>query len=394
MQQRVAAYEKLHPNIDISLVPQSNTTIIPSFNLAAQSKSGPDIDTQWTVLPTVLPALSGDVAPISDYLPKSDTSHWIDTVDNTYKGKIYAMPLYLLGQPFVWNKKLFKEAGLNPNVGPTTWTEFLADCKALKAHGITPFGMGNEDGYFGAWMFAIYERQQDNTLSQLTEGIAGKGNDEAKLLTSLQSFYTMFQGLIKDGYVNSNVESLSLDQGFQLFPQGKAAMALSTDGQVLTWAKTVGDSNIGVSAPPVWGNGKLSSLYDASQSSDEFITSWSKHKQAVANFLEFLHSPANMVALNKETGAFPADNQFPAKDISNPLAKALFKLDTSGPSMWFESDIPPQLDSDADIPAGQLITSRSGSPAQAVALWKQQISLWQTQQPAQFKEFSAWAAGT
>jgi hypothetical protein len=253
--------------------------------------------------------------------------------------------------------------------------------------------MGNQDGYFGAWMFAIYEKQELNTLSQLTEGVAGKGNAETKMLASLKTMYTMFQGLIKDGYVNSNVESLSLNQGWQLFPQGKAAMSLTTDGNVLSWAKSIGESNIGVTKPPIWGKGALASTYDVTQSSDEFITSWSKNKQADANFLEWLHEPVNMVALNKETGAFPADNQFPAKDITDPLARSLDKLDTSGSSIWLENYIPPQIDADADIPAGQLITSGSGTPAQAVALWSQQFQLWRTQQPTQFAQFKTWAAG-
>jgi hypothetical protein len=59
-----------------------------------------------------------------------------------------------------------------------------------------------------------------------------------------------------------------------------------------------------------------------------------------------------------------------------------------------ENYIPPQIDSDADLPAGQLITSGSGTPAAAVALWQQQLSLWRTQQPTQFKQFSTWAAAS
>jgi ABC-type glycerol-3-phosphate transport system substrate-binding protein len=393
MQQRIAIYENLNPGITVTLVPQTNTTIIAGFNLAAQSKSGPDIDTQWAILPTLMPALAGDVAPISKYVKKSETSHWINTFENTYKGAIYAMPLYITGIPLVWNKKLFKEAGLNPNTAPTTWTEFLADCKALKAHGITPIGMGNQDGYFGAWMFAIYEKQELNTVSQFTEGMAGNAKAETKMLASLDKFYTMFQGLIKDGYVNSNVESLSLNQGWQLFPQGKVAMSLTTDGNTLNWAKSIGEANIGVAEPPIWGKGALAKTYDVTQSSDEFITSWSKHKQADADFLAWLHQPANMVALNKETSAFPADNRFPVTDITDPLARSLDKLDTSGPSIYLEDDLPSQIDGDADLPAGQLITSGSGTPAQAVTLWKQQIQLWQTQQPVQFKQFKTWVAG-
>jgi raffinose/stachyose/melibiose transport system substrate-binding protein len=393
MQQRITTYEADNPGVKVDLVPQSNTTIIPSFTLAAQSKTGPDLDTQWATLPTILPALGGAVTPISNYVSKADTSHWLNTNENTYQGKIYAMPLYMIGVPLVFNKKLFKEAGLAP-VAPATWAEFLADCKALKAKGITPIGMGNKDGYFGAWMFAIYEKQMLNTVSQLTEGVAGKGTAETKLMASLKSMYTSFQGLIKSGYVNSNVESLTLDQGWQLFPEGKAAMSFTTDGNVLSWAKTVGEANVGVGKPPILGKGALAATYDVTQSSDEFITSWSKNPKADAKFLEWLHEPVNMVALNKETGAFPADNQFPVSDITDPLARALDTLDTSGTSVWLENYIPPQIDSDADLPAGQLITSGSGTPAAAVALWQQQLSLWRTQQPTQFKQFSTWAAAS
>jgi len=391
MQQRITTYEKLNPNISISLVSQSSTTIESSFQLAATSKSGPDIDTQWATLPTLQPALDGDVTPISNFLPKSDTSHWLNTSENTYQGKIYAMPLYLIGIPLVWNKKLFKEAGLNPNVAPTTWAEFLADCKALKAHGITAIEMGNKEGYWGGWLFSMLEKQQFNSISQLTQAISDQGNAQAKFFTSLKKFYTMFQGLIKAGYINSNIGSLPLEQGEQVFGEGKAGMTFNTDGSVLSWEKTLGESNIGVGRPPVWGKGALASTYDVSQSSDEFITSWSQNKQAAANFLEFLHQPVNMNALNKETGAFPADNQFSAKNITDPLAKALYKLDTSGPSIWLENYNPPSIDADADFAASQLITSGSGTPTQAVALWKQQLQLWRTQQPAQFTQYKKWA---
>ena len=127
MSERVALYQKANPNVTISVVPQSNTTIISSFQLATQSKSGPSVDTQWATLPTLLPALQGFVTPISKYVPKSETSHWLNTNENTYKGAIYAMPLYLIGVPLVWNKKLFVKAGLNPNQGPATWTQVATE---------------------------------------------------------------------------------------------------------------------------------------------------------------------------------------------------------------------------------------------------------------------------
>ena len=99
-----------------------------------------------------------------------------------------------------------------------------------------------------------------------------------------------------------------------------------------------------------------------------------------------------MIALNKETGAFPADNRFPVSDISNPLAKELYKLDTTGKSIWLENYIPPQIDSDADLPAGELVISGSGSPSAAAQIWVTQLREWRAQQLTQYQQYKSWSA--
>jgi raffinose/stachyose/melibiose transport system substrate-binding protein len=303
------------------------------------------------------------------------------------------MPLYLIGVPLVWNKQLFREAGLNPNDPPTTWSQLLADCAALKAHGITPLGMGNKDGYFGAWMFAIFAKQELASVNSLESAIGNTGQfTQSQLDTVLTNLYNAEQELVQKGYINSDVSSLDLTQGWQLFPQKRAAMSLTTDGNAMSWAKTLGEDNIGVAAPPTWGNGALASTYDVTQSSDEFITAWSQNQAAAADFLAWLHQPANMNSLYQQTGAFPADKRFPVSSITDPMAKELYQLDTSKTSVWLENYLPPQVDNDADIPAGQMILSGSGSVSQAVALWNQVLKEWRTEQPGQFQQYKTWAA--
>lgn len=394
MTSTVSAYEKLHPGVHIGLVPQATDTLIGAFRLAAQSHSGPDIDTQWATLPTLTPYWNKDAVPISAYLPASETSQWLNTNENTDHGKIIAMPIYLIGVPLVWNKQMFKEAGLNPDSPPATWAAFLSDCAALKAHGITPFGMGNKDGYFGAWMFAIYLTQELDSLDQLKSAIADTPGFTLKQLDGLlHNLYAMMQTLVQKGYLNTSVASLDLNQGWQLFPQKKVAMSFTTDGNVLSWAKAIGEENIGVAEPPRWGHGKLAGVYDVTQSSDEFITSWSHHKEAAATFLAWLHQPENMKALYDETGAFPADKRFPVSDITDRLARKLFELDTAKKSIWLENYLPPEVDNNADLPAGELITAKSGGPDQAVAIWNRVIHQWRTQQPQELRLFRKWAAG-
>ena len=394
MNRMAAAYEKLHPDVHLTIVPQSTDTLIGAFRLAAQSHSGPDIDTQWATLPTLTPYWNKAAVAISDYVPASETAQWVNTNENTDDGKIIAMPIYLIGVPLVWNKALFKQAGLDPDKPPTTWDEFLADCAALKSHGITPFGMGNKDGYFGAWMFSIYLTQELNSLDEIKSAIGNTGGfTMAQFDDLLRNLYTAMQDLVQKDYLNSDISSLDLTQGWELFPQKKAAMSFTTDGHVLTWAKAVGAENIGVAEPPRWGHGKLANVYDVTQSSAEFITSWSANKQADAAFLSWLHQPENMKALYDQTGAFPADKRFPVASITDPLAQLLYKLDTATTSVWLENYLPPQVDNDADLPAGELITSKSGGPDQAVEIWNRVIAKWRVQQVPEYQQFKKWAAG-
>ena len=130
---------------------------------------------------------------------------------------------------------MFKKAGLNPNKGPKTWAEFLADAKKLKAAGFTPFGMGNKDGYGGAWFFSLIGKQNLNSIDELKDAMIGKANfSEPKF----SGFYKLLADLKKKGYLNSDVASISFDQGLKLFGQKKVAMSWVTDGNVASAAKT------------------------------------------------------------------------------------------------------------------------------------------------------------
>jgi raffinose/stachyose/melibiose transport system substrate-binding protein len=390
LKKEVALYEKAHPKVKISVVIQSTDTLTSAFTTAAQTRSGPDIATQWATLPTLTPAWGGASVPISDYVPASETKNWIGTPENVSGGKLWAMPQYLLGIPFVWNKALFKKAGLNPNNGPKTWVAFLADAKKLKAAGITPFGMGNKDGYGGAWFFSLIGKQNLNSIDQLKAAMIGKAKFSQPVFSG---FYQALADLRKLGYLNSDVASISFEQGFQLFGQKKVGMSWGTDGNVASWEKQLGSKAMGVSSIPVWGKGKLATSYDTTQSSDAFITKWSKHPRAAAQFLMFLHSPQALKSWYAATGVFPADKRFPPALVTDPIAKQMLALDQSAVSVWPENFVPPQVDGNADLAAGELITSGSGSPADAVKLWESELSKWKSQHPDEFRNYTKWVSG-
>jgi multiple sugar transport system substrate-binding protein len=391
LKREVAIYEKAHPKVKITVVTQSTDTLTSAFTTAAQTKSGPDIATQWATLPVLTPAWNGASVPISDYVPASETKNWIGTSENMSGGKLWGMPQYLLGIPFLWNKAMFKKAGLNPNKGPRTWTEFMADAGKLKAAGLTPFGMGNKDGYGGAWFFSLIGKQNLNSIDELKAAMIGKAKFSDP---KFSSFYSLLADMRKKGYLNSDVASISFTQGLQLFGQKKVAMSWVTDGNTAAAAKALGGvKGMGVGPIPVWGKGKLAHSYDTTQSSTAFITSWSKHPRAAAQFLVFLHSQQALKAWYKATGVFPADKRFPASLVTDPIAKQQLALDKTPVSVWPENYVPPQVDQNADLPAGELITSGSGSPADAVALWERELKKWKSQHPDEYRAYSKWVSG-
>lgn len=386
MAETVRQYERLHPNVTVNLVIQSTDTLTSAFQAATAAHSGPDIATLWATMPLLSAVWSGAVAPIDQYVPKNEIGHWLNTGENMYKGHLWGMPIYLIGVPLVYNKALFRKAGLNPNNPPKTWSQFLHVCATLKAHHITPLGMGDQDGYTGAWMFSTLGMQTQTSTTQFERTLLNLN----ALPKAITPFYTKLDQLVKDGYFNNGVESLNLNQGWTLFPQGKVAMSWTTDGNLANWMKLVGANRVGIMHTPVYGAGELAQAYDATQSSTAFITSWSKHKSAAAQFLMFLHSPQVMLNYFKISGAFPADNRFNAAAIANPVLHQAWYWDTHGRQVWLENFLPPEIDGSADIPGGQAIFTGSGV-SNAVGLWVRQDRLWQLEHRSEVADYRALA---
>jgi multiple sugar transport system substrate-binding protein len=379
MAETVTEYQKTHPNVTINVVPQSTDTLISAFQTAAASKSGPDIASQWATGPVLSFVWSDAVAPISDLAPADEMKHWLNTNENTYAGKVWAMPMYLLGIGLGYNKDLFAQAGVTPPAGDRwTWDEFLAASEKLKAAGITPFVGGDKNGYLGAWWFANIGGQQLDSTQDLVKAVIG---DVPFTDPKYTGWYAELEKFVKAGYVNDDVMSLDLDQGVRLLSQGKGAMAFGTDGMIAQWIKDLGPDKVGVMRPPKWGTGQLADAGNATQSISFFVTKWSKYQKESADFLQYLHTPERLTAWYAATGVVAADDRFDSSLVTIPQLQAMAKFETTGPQVWLENWIPPQLDGEADIPAGQMIFSGSGSAADAAELWERVAQTWRSARP-------------
>jgi multiple sugar transport system substrate-binding protein len=115
----------------------------------------------------------------------------------TYNGQDYGLP-YLADLSVLWyNKKLFKEAGLNPDDPPTSYAQIVSDAKKITAlgHGISGFSFaGDCQGCLGFTMlpslWAAGQHMINGPLANQTVNVA----NDAPLKTMLEAYHTMWAG--------------------------------------------------------------------------------------------------------------------------------------------------------------------------------------------------------
>ncbi len=388
MAETVEKYKAVKPNVTVTVVPQSTDTLISAFQAAVTAGSGPDIASQWATGPVLGFVWQDALVPVSDYVSADEMSNWLNVDENKYNGKHWGAPLYLIGIGVMYNKALFTQAGVTPpDSGRWTWDEFTAACDKLKAAGITPFGIGDKNGYGGAWWFANVGIQGLDSTENLRQAVIGNADFTDEKYTG---WYSRLDDMVKKGYFNADTMSLDLDQGVRLFWQGQAAMAFGTDGMIKQALTDVGEDKVGVMRPPKLGTGKLADAGNATQSISFLITKWSKHPQEAADFLTFLHTPDRLSAWYQATGVIAADKRFDRALVTSPVLKQMMEWETTGPQVWLENYLPGQVDSDADLPAGQMIFAQSGSPADAADLWKRTAETWRNQHPDELQNWQKW----
>jgi len=385
----VAAYKQVKPNVTVTVVKQSSDTLISGFQTAVSAKSGPDIASQWATGPVLGFVWQDALVPVSDYVPASEMQNWLNIDENKYNGKYWGAPIYLISIDFMYNKDLFAKAGVTaPASGQWTWAEFTAACDKLIAAGITPFVTDDKTGYGGAWWWSIVGTGNLNSTEELRQAVIGNKPFTDDVYTG---WFKTLDDMVKKGYFNKDVMSLDIPMSGPAFGKGQGAMAWGTDGMVKQAMTDLGADKVGVMLAPKWGTGKLADAGDATQSTSYLITKWSKHPQDAADFLVYLHTPDRMTSWYKHTGVVFADKRFDRSLVTDPVLKQLMEWETgSMQQVWVENYLPGQIDGDGDLPAGELIFSQSGSPADAAALWEKAAETWRSQHPDELKNWQNW----
>lgn len=141
----VQAYNATHKNhIDVTYVPTDDYQT--KVGAAAAAGGLPDLFSADVVfMPNWTSAgLFTDITDRIATLPFADKIAQGAIDVSTWDGKKYGLPFVVDLSVWMYNKKLFREAGLDPNKPPTTLAEFAADARA-----VAKLGNGVSGTFFG-----------------------------------------------------------------------------------------------------------------------------------------------------------------------------------------------------------------------------------------------------
>ncbi|MDA3810269.1 MAG: extracellular solute-binding protein [Spirochaetaceae bacterium] len=321
--QIVKEYAKVEP--DVSLVVETvggASDWVTALKTKFASGSGPDI------FVVDGPALADT---FSEYLTDLSNEPWVGhAVESakspmTFDGKLMGMPFNLEGYGFIYNKKIFREAGITKV--PVTVDEMRIAAEKIKAIGITPFG----NGYSEWWVIGMhlmnipFASQPDPAAfyAALDNGTQTMADNAI-----FKSFKDLFDLTIKYG----NKNSLTTDHNAQmaLFNTGQVAMVQQGNWKEVGIYEANPDAEVGLLPIPVNNNAITSDRLPVGVPFYWVVNKDSKVQDDAKNFLNWMvTSEIGQKYITEEFGYIPAFDNISSENLGG-LSKDILDYASKG----------------------------------------------------------------
>lgn len=300
-EQAAAEFQKEYPHITVEWDTLEQGQYKETLPLMFQSGDSPDIFF-WLGADRVLTMAElldqNWIAPLDqNALPEDFYTRWADGSFlegiNVVNSLPYSFPF---NDNFVWgpgymytNKDVFRDAGLDPDTPPTTWSELREICETIVANTeayCLSVPLGNQ--LQRTW----YALAGMNFTDSFFDYQQGRFNidDERQLET-----FNFLQGFFNDELVVPG----NNDQNFarQAMANGQAAIYLDGAWMPSVFAGyEVPDLDLGVFAPPVPDDGRSGSLRQSFSENKFYISAQSDHRTEATLFFEWMTRPDGFFA--------------------------------------------------------------------------------------------------
>lgn len=294
----IAQYNKEHPDVEVTQLVSSSDRVLQKVLTAVRGGSPPDVAYMFG-------SWSPNIAKIPQVV---DMSQYVDDPswkwDDFYEGerqaatvgdKIVGIPALVDNLAIVYNKTLFKQAGVAPPTPDWTWDDFRAAAKKLTDPSKKQYGWlipadGTEDT---VWHYdaMLWEAGGDILNSDNTEA-AFNSDAGVEALTMLQDMAVTDKSVYLDT-TNSN--------GTKLMNSGKIGMMVTGPWDL----SSLPDIDYGVQVMPTFAGSAAGHQTIAGPDNWVVFDNGSERKQAAVDFVRWLTAPEQVRTTSLATGDLP-----------------------------------------------------------------------------------------
>ncbi len=308
---KLAAFASEHGGVELEFRVTPWDTWQETYTAAFAGSNPPDISYMAnSFFPKFADA--GALAPLSAIEGANIEEDWQPLFDERIwglgerAGEAYGLPFLQSGISLVWNKKLFEEAGLDPETPPTTWEELVEFGKKLT----------KDDG--SQWGYSIMDNTTGEMLNFVTVPIVNYGgplapDDDSTWLAAGPGYETGLQIQIDMIQTDKIAPPLGTYVGHDVdkaFLDGKIAMQLSYASFLQPLLGDYPDFQMGVAMPPAGPDNDLS----LGGVGYWMMSSATKHQDVAWDLMAYLSGPEVV------TEYCQLAKLFPCRSDVNPFA--------------------------------------------------------------------------
>ncbi|MBP5463855.1 MAG: extracellular solute-binding protein [Treponema sp.] len=323
MEQIDALIEKNNPDIKINHVAQPDgDNYYQLVRAAVQAGEGPDI----VMFHGGLQAYEFDdyTLPLDKYISswRSEIAegNWAFCSENGDGSKpVHMVPLTTQGFGIYTNKKLLKQAGIDPEKIPATKEEFLANCAALKKAGIAPIVGGFSGGpYTVDFLFRCFIANiYGDKVADLAKNVDFAGNAQFKEACEITKE-------LMTKYIDDDASStVYFTDAGDNFAAGKGAMFIGLLSDVNNWktfCDALGKDNVGYYPTVNFANASGKDIQVLQPCGIGYsIMKWSKNPDAAAKVLQAYGSGEGPAIFMGVTGALGVNKKADIKSLGYPI---------------------------------------------------------------------------
>ncbi|MGF6232252.1 multiple sugar transport system substrate-binding protein [Inquilinus ginsengisoli] len=306
----VEAFNQSHEDkAELQIVPVAE--LVQKYATAAAGGAAPDA-LSLDLIYTPSFAAAGQLEDITDWaksLPYFDKLSPAHVKTGTYKDRIYGLPYSADSSVLIWNKKLFRQAGLDPDKGPTNWAEIEAAAEKVAALGGDIKGFYFSGACGGCNIFTFTPLIWASGGDILTED-GSKATLDTPQMRDAIAFY---RSMVGKGLVPEGARTDTGSNFFAAFARGNIGLAPSGAFAIGALNTQYPDIDYGVTFLP----GKTGGWSSFAGGDNFVVTKGTTKLKAIKAFLDFSYSLEGQTLLARY-GSLPVRS-----DISGEALKDL-----------------------------------------------------------------------